>query len=127
MWAKFRGGNVWTIPIIVAQFAYLPFVLMNLWNWFITSALHASEISYFHAHGLQLILLVLATQRQRTETQISWVKLFATLDGCIREDKRKAVEEVVAVVEKTDMMSFSFGLVRLATYTLALGVGWGIH
>jgi hypothetical protein len=88
---------IWKKPLaqffvtILMQF-YTAFVVMNLWNWFVTRAVHAPSIGYLTVYALLLIVqLFRALPRQSEELKCK--RLMIMLDACVRDSQRGAMAD----------------------------------
>ena len=43
---------------------YTAFVVQNLWNWFVASAIHGEDISYWQSFGALLIISILTNNAE---------------------------------------------------------------
>jgi hypothetical protein len=56
-------GGCLLIPVIPF---YRAFVIQNLWNWFVSDALHAAKISYWQSFGIVITVYILAYKSDAT-------------------------------------------------------------
>jgi hypothetical protein len=111
---------------IVVQF-YTAFVLMLLWNWFVTRALHTSEIGYLTVYGLLLIVQLFRTATSHAD-ELKHRRILTMLDACIRDDQREAMaDELIEINKETTNVPTWLIVETLVGNTVALAVGWFIH
>src|SRR3989442_6521097 len=104
------------------------FVLMNLWNWFVTTVFHVSEISFLQVLGLSLVIQLFTGDHNQFGEKFKWDILMRMLEHCVPDDKKQALKEELKEVEEgfgleLGLMIFS----QLSTTTAVLGFGFVIH
>ena len=118
----------WLIGSVVGL--YTTFVIESLWNWFATSALHVSEISFWVTYGLVLLIgLFTDNQGQNFAEDQRWKVMLITLDACIpdakRDDVKAQMEEQAQVGIWVEAGSHVFG--KLVGNSLVLILAFVIH
>ena len=110
-------GGLWTA-----------FVVQNLWNWFLASAIHASELSYFEALGILLLVYLLKKQsRDRLEDEVRWNKVMAAVDVCVPPHRAEELKLALAKQETPGwLMVLNIASEPLGA-TIVLGIGWVVH
>jgi hypothetical protein len=122
------------LPLLsMAQPLYTAFVMRELWNWFVSEALHASPISYGQAFGLyMLVKLVMHRDDLKCLLDRRWEQLVPLLALCAPQDRSIEFETAVngnkhegaamgLAVEYGDDIS------ETVKATLALVIGWFIQ
>src|SRR2546425_585128 len=91
----------YAIHFIVALLVgvFRAFVLMNLWNWFVTTVFHVSEISFLQVLGLSLVIQLFAGDSDHFGEKFQWDILMRTLEHCVPDDKKQALKEELQEVE----------------------------
>ena len=70
------------------------FVLMNLWNWFVTEVFNVSQISFLQVLGISLVISLFSSNSEKfTEEERRWAVLMTTLQRCVPEEQREALKE----------------------------------
>lgn len=71
---------------------YTTFILMLLWNWFVTTAFHVGEISFWVMYGMGLIVQVFQNpgDKQFDDDQ-RWSRLTILVDACVPDNLRDYV------------------------------------
>lgn len=107
------------------------FVLLNLWNWFVTVVFHVSEISFLQVYGLSLVIQLFspgADGGDKVEENVRWGIAMRALELCIPEGKMQdytlAMKEMEGNVW-TDMGIWIFS--QLLGLAFALAFGFVIH
>jgi hypothetical protein len=103
------------------------FVLMNLWNWFVTAVFHVSEISFLQVLGLSLVIQVFTGDRISGE-KVQWDLLMRTLEHCVPEERREALKEELKEAEEG--MGLELGMMILSQFLsllATLAFGFVIH
>jgi len=83
-----------TFAVSMLVGAFKAFVLMLMWNWFVSPVFHTESISFWQVLGLLWVvqLFVGATGENPAET-LRWENLFLVLDACIPEHKNEELQE----------------------------------
>ncbi|MGD0404356.1 MAG: hypothetical protein ABSB66_14290 [Candidatus Acidiferrales bacterium] len=123
---------IWKKPLaqffvtILMQF-YTAFVVMNLWNWFVTRAIHAPSIGYLTVYGLLLIVQLFRALPRQSE-ELKYKRLMIMLDACVRDSRREAMADELREINKetTDVPSWMV-IETLVGNTIALILGWFIN
>jgi len=103
---------------------YTTFVLMRLWNWFATEALHLPEISFWVMYGLVLIIGMFTPGFGDTGQEYSFKAIATAVDACVPDHKREWVSEQIEGQQSgiwIDVGFKIFGKIFGATCTLAVG------
>lgn len=122
--------GAWLVGSILSL--YTTFVIMNLWNWFASPALHVPEISFWGMFGL-VLLVGLFVEGHAITAEGLLKNMIPVLIASVPDDRR---EEVVSTIEEyvTEKMkveiwleagSKAFG--RCVGNTLVLGLGFVVH
>ena len=125
---KFLGA--WLIGSILSL--YTTFVIMNLWNWFASPALHVPEISFWGMFGLVLLVGLFAEGHQIAE-EAGWKNMIAVLIASVPDDRREEVasriEEYANEKLKVEIWleAASKAFSRCVGNTLVLGLGFVVH
>jgi hypothetical protein len=122
--------RTWLLTWILATAVtlYFTFVFEMLWGWFVTTAFHFSEISFWNMFGL---LLGASALQARTTEVVPIQKMneaFIMLDACIPQHTRI---DTNILREKEKLSDFAAMLVadalKAGSATLVLVVGWAVH
>lgn len=117
----------WVIGSVVSL--YTTFVIQNLWNWFATSALHVSGISFWGMYGLVLLVgLFTDTYSKDFIEEWRWKFMSTVLEACVPDHKKEAIEEQQKQQMEGIWMDAGlhvFG--RLAANTFVFGLGFAVH
>jgi hypothetical protein len=124
MRSKDMAAPMWALALSFLVLAYTPFVLMNLWDWFVTDAIHANAISYWQALGFILIIYVVRLWLAG-EAEENWQRAFLFLERSVPDLRRDSVMD--AAKEKDRKRGVGTELGKLAGHTFLLVIGWGIH
>jgi hypothetical protein len=115
-----------TISLLVGL--YKAFVLMHLWNWFVTPVFHTSTISIFQALGLFFIVAVCTDHYQSLEQEFWSNRILAVLDLCVPEGKREQAKRALTKSDETGWFGVGVRhLDDLVSTTAVLLLGWAIH
>lgn len=107
---------------------YTAFVLMMLWDWFITPAFHVTEIGYFNVYGLVLVVRLLSPTADAIAVAQQGERETKMLEACIPDGKRA---ETLSAIEKDSLsnnaqMLLANGMEALGS-TMSLVVGFVVH
>jgi len=114
-----------TAALLVGVFR--AFVVMYLWDWFVTEVFHVSQISFLQVYGLTLIVQ-LFTGSSRESGRMQWRWLTKTLEYCVPGDRKDALKD--ALNELGSGMSLEMVMVILSeflTLVSILVIGFVIH
>jgi hypothetical protein len=122
-----KYGFVWLAMLLGGVFR--AFVLMNLWNWFVTAVFHVSEISFLHVWGISLVFSLFARDSDRfVREEKRWNVLMRTLQHCVPEHN---IESVKQEIEDNfgDKMTDAWVSIggHLIGNAFLLGSGFAIH
>ena len=107
---------------------YKAFVLMQLWNWFVSPIFHISSISLFQAIGLFFVVALCTNHWHELELEYWSKRMMALLECYVPDDKK---ERAKLVLERSDdegwralsIMHFN----DLGSTTIILVLSWVIH
>jgi hypothetical protein len=105
------------------------FVLMLMWNWFVTPVFHIESVSFWQVLGLLWVvqLFVGNTMEKEAETW-RWESLFLVLDVCVPEHRAEELREKLN--EKNEGIWSRVGIQifeQLTGYGFTLALGWLVH
>jgi hypothetical protein len=108
---------------------YTTFVLQHLWNWFVTTAFHLPEISFWVLYGVVLSIGMFSDTQSSNFQQRQWFKGLATgLDACIPESKYESVKEQMDAQGAEMWVEAGFLVFgRLLASTVTLIIGGAVH
>ena len=87
-----KYGLAWFVALLSGVFR--AFVLMNLWNWFVTAVFHIPAISFLQVWGISLVIGLFSFDSNRFVTeQKRWNVLMTTLEHCVPEDKKEDLRQ----------------------------------
>jgi hypothetical protein len=109
--------------------AFKAFVLMLMWNWFVSPVFHLESISFWHVLGLLWMaqLFVDSGGENPLET-LRWESLFLVLDACVPDHKNEELREELK--QKNEGIWSQLGIQifgRVTSYAVTLGLGWIVH
>jgi hypothetical protein len=104
------------------------FILLNLWNWFVTAVFHVSEISFLQVLGLSLAIQLFTGDGDKTEENMRWGIAMRTLELCVPEEKMQDFKQAMKEMEEgiwreMGVMIFS----QFFGNAIVLGFGFVIH
>lgn len=103
------------------------FVLMYVWNWFISEVFHVSEVSFLKACGLSLVIQ-LFTGDSSSGQKFQWKWLMKTLEFCVAEDRKDALKEARNSLEEGLSQELtSMILSEFLSLISIFVIGFGIH
>jgi len=119
-----------TFGVSVLGAAYKAFVLMLMWNWFVSPVFHTGSISFWQVLGLLWLvqLFVGLDTDENPANTARWENLFLVLDACVPEEKRDEVKELFK--QKNEAIWGQLGVYifgQFVGYTLTLVLGWAVH
>jgi len=109
--------------------AFKAFVLMLMWNWFVSPVFHIDSISFWQVLGLLWVvqLFVGDTGENPAET-LRWENLYLVLDACVPEHKAQEVREELKQKEEGIWSQLGFQIFgQLTSYAFTLMLGWLVH
>lgn len=91
-----KAALTFGVSILIA--AYKAFVLMLMWNWFVSPVFHSGNITFWQVLGLLwLVQLFIDTGAENSpDKTVQWENLFLILDACVPEEKREEIRAAVA-------------------------------
>ncbi len=107
--------------------AFRAFVLMYLWDWFVTEVFHVSHISFLQVYGLSLVIQ-LFTGNSKDPERLQWNWLMKTLEYCVPEDRKDALKRALNDLESG--MSLELAMMIFSEFLSTIGilvVGFVIH
>jgi hypothetical protein len=121
-----RFASYFLVGVLVGIFR--AFVLLNLWNWFVTAVFHVSAISFLQVLGLSLAIQLFTGDGDKTEENVRWGIAMRALELCIpaekMEDYKLAMKEMEeGVWSEAGIMLFS----QVFGNAFVLGFGFVIH
>jgi hypothetical protein len=106
---------------------YTTFVLVMLWDWFVSPAFHVAEISFWVMFGLNL-LVGLFREDNDVENETRFKTIMTLLDSCVPEHKRAELREELNELGKQVWSNAGISIVaRIAVNTFTLGLGFLVH
>ena len=121
-----RLGWTWTASMIVSL--YTTFVLLNLWNWFITPAFNIPSLSYWQMYGITLFVSLFSESGQDFMHEQRWKVILAGLDVCVLESRREELNETIKNLNEEiwgQLGAKIFG--RLVGNTITLILAWVVQ
>jgi len=120
----------WLVGSILSL--YTTFVIMNLWNWFASPALHVPEISFWGMFGL-VLLVGLFSEWHGIAEEAGWKNIIAVLIASVPDERREEVTSKIEEYAKEQMKlevwleagTKTFG--RCVVNILVLGLGFVVH
>ena len=118
-----------TFAVSLLVGAFKAFVLMWMWNWFVSPVFHIESISFWQVLGLLWVVqLFVDSGSENPEETLRWEGLFSVLDACVPEHKHEELREELN--QKREGVWGQLGLHifgRLAGYAVTLALGWVVH
>lgn len=72
------------------------FVLMSLWNWFVTVAFHVSDISFWNVYGISLVIGMFTTDSSKyLHNEQKWDRMMTILNYCVPEGVKPEMMETL--------------------------------
>jgi hypothetical protein len=123
-----KGSLMFGVGLLVG--AFKAFVLMVMWNWFVSPVFHASEVSFWEMLGLLWVvqLFVDQTYDDNPVTKLQWEILFLVLDKCVPAERREDLK--LELAEKNEEIWTEIGVKifgSLAGNAFVLGLGFAVH
>jgi len=107
---------------------YTAFVAKQFWDWFVTSAFHLSEISFWVMYGLVMFIGLFTYYGENPAEELKWKALMIAVQACIPEHRAEEVkEEVKAEADDIWINIFSLAFGKLVGNTVTLVFGWVVH
>jgi hypothetical protein len=124
-WKKL--AYTYAVGILVG--AYKAFVLMLMWNWFVSPVFHTESISFWQVLGLLwLVQLFVGDTGENPAQTLRWESLFLIVNASVPEDRNEDLQEELR--QQTEGVWLQMGLHifgQLAGYTVTLALGWLVH
>jgi hypothetical protein len=118
-----------TFAVSLLVGAFKAFVLMLMWNWFVSTVFHIDSVSFWQVLGLLWIVqLFVDSGSENPAETLRWESLFLVLNACVPDHKNEELREELK--QKSEGVWGQFGLHifgRLAGYTVTLALGWVVH
>lgn len=114
--------------LALARPFYAALTVQCLWNWFVSGAIHASEIGYGRAFGM--FLLAYAASNVVThhfEDKDSWEMTRIVIDACVPDDRKSGIAESIKRKTENPSPASSQILSPIIACSLALAAGWIVH
>jgi hypothetical protein len=109
--------------------AFKAFILMLMWNWFVSPVFHTGSITFWQVLGLLwLVQLFVGVKTDDPEKSQRWDNLFLVLNSCVPEHQREHVRE--AIKERRERIWADIGLHifgQIFDYSFTLGLAWLVH
>lgn len=102
---------------------YTALAVAALWNWFLAPSLHGTAISLWQAFGLIFLAGLVKSHVGDVEQENRWQTLQLTLAACVPKSREKQLKEQLEHTHEY----FTMILVRAASVTAALVLGWFFH
>jgi hypothetical protein len=121
--------TLWISGIGIVTGFYATFVLQQLWNWFLTSALNVGEISFWGMYGIQMVFGLLMHHGQADfQDEVRWEGLATMVEACVPEERREKLTEEITL-QSEGMWAKAGAKVRAKAveYTVTLAIGWVVH
>ena len=122
-----KTSLTFAVSLLVGTFK--AFVLMLMWNWFVSPLFHIDSISFWQVLGLVWIVQLFADSGSESPTDtLRWESLFLLLEACVPEHKTEELRDEVK--QTTDRIWEKLGIhifAQLVGYTVTLGLGWVVH
>jgi hypothetical protein len=123
-------GRTYVFSFLAAFFAglYKAFVLMSLWNWFVSPIFHISTVSFLQMLVLLWIVQLLVEDHDDVKYDFFWKNVISILEYCVPEENKESVK---AVLEQNESLAWSdLGLKVVSGMvgnSVVLALGWAIH
>ena len=125
---KKAGKYISFMVVLFVGGLYTAFVAQQFWDWFVTSAFHLSEISFWVMYGLVMFIGLFTDHGENPAEELKWKTLMIAVQACIPEHRAEQVKEDVKL-EADDIWIniFSLAFGKLVGNSLALALGWTVH
>ena len=109
--------------------AFKAFVLMLMWNWFVSPVFHTDSISFWQVLGLLWIVQLFVSQGVENPAETKrWENLFAVVDACVPEHKRGEVQELLKQNNEEIWLELGIHIFgQLTGYAVTLFLSWTVH
>jgi hypothetical protein len=118
-----------TFAVSLLVGAFKAFVLMLMWNWFVSPVFHIESISFWQVLGLLWMVQLFVDSGSENPLEIfRWESLFLVLDACVPDHKNEELREELK--QKNEGIWPQLGiqiLGRVTSYAVTLGLGWVVH
>jgi len=118
-----------TFGISLLVGAFKAFVLMLMWNWFVSPVFHTDSISFWQVLGLLWVVQLFVDQSGENPAEAKrWENIFTVADACIPEHKREELQEQLK--ENNEGIWSQIGIHifgQLTSYAVTLLLGWMVH
>jgi hypothetical protein len=107
---------------------YTALVAKQFWDWFVTAALHLSEIPFWTMYGLVMFIGLFSSYGESPVEELRWKGLMIAVQACVPPHRVEEVNEERKIEADglwPSILSTTFG--RLFGNTLALFLGWVVH
>jgi hypothetical protein len=111
----------------IIQLFYKPFVIQNMWNWFLTGAIHGEDISYFHVFGITILVGLLTNRGEKGEELKRWDLLQSYVAAMVPPESKITIDSERKTLEDSIWYSNADSFIDLGGSTIFLVIGWGIH
>ena len=120
--------TTYVVGILVG--GYKAFVLMLMWNWFVSPVFHTGHISFWQVLGLLWVvqLFVGEDSNENPAQALRWENLFSILDFCVPEYKREELQEELK--QRNEGIWGQLGIYIFGQafgYTFTLGLEFLLH
>jgi hypothetical protein len=108
---------------------YTTFVLMLMWNWFVTAAFHVGDISFWLMYGLVLVVNLFQNPADKDfSEERRWKALMVAIETCVPEDQKELLEEKLAEEKSGVWIEAGVSIFsRAFANSVALGIGLLVH
>jgi hypothetical protein len=104
------------------------FVLMNLWNWFVSSTFQITQITFLEALGLTLLAQLILDNGQEFSDMQRWTLLMRVLDFCVPDDNKEYLSQAIKEIKDSIWMEATIGVfTSVCGYAVLLAFGYLIH
>jgi hypothetical protein len=118
-----------TFAASMLSVAFKAFVLMLMWNWFVSPVFHTGSISFWQVLGLVWVVqLFVGDAIENPAEKLRWENLLLVLDACVPEHKNEELREELK--EKNEGIWGQLGIYivgQLAGSAVTLMLGWMVH
>jgi hypothetical protein len=122
-----KASMAFAVSLLVG--AFKAFVLMLMWNWFVSPVFHTEAISFWQVLGLLWVVqLFVGDTSENPKEDLLWENLFLVLDACVPEHKAQKVRDELKQKEEGIWSQLGFQIFgRLIGYSVTLMLGWLVH
>ena len=113
---------------MVVNAVFRAFVMMSLWNWFVTVVFNVSNISFLNVLGFSLLISLFSDSGNFSVEDRRWRVLMTAVEYCVPQERHQALREHIKdeFGDETTMLWHAF-ITSFFGYATALVLGFVVH